>query len=571
MKEAPAAFKLQLALILGLAFLLRLWGAGFGLPHIYHQDEPIIVNHALAIGAGGWNTHFFVIPPFITYYLFFLYAIFYAIGRALSWFADPSAFAVLFLKDPTVFYWIGRVGVGVLPGTLTVWVLARGVRRFFAERTALLAAFFLAVSPMHVQHSHYIYADVPVTLVCTLLLFLLFELLERPVLKTYLFAGAVLGWAAATKYTAAYILPACLAAHFFASKKIPAPKQMFFLFSAVGAGAAAFFIIAPFNILDWASFYSTIHRQSGSELFVGWGHHLFYSLAEGGSVFLVVLALAGLFLLTRSSGKIKWVLFFYLASYYTANTFFSQHFDRYMLVAVPPLCFLAAYACQETASYLSPLRQKLLLGLMILPLLAGCFLVDSFFVRKDTRDACLAWVHSHIRPGTAIALENKYFSPDLSADQKTLRSRAGSLVEGGVADAVRAKRQQLEIWALESAAKEGSSQVYSIYTFSNPDWGPNAPHFSALKPFVGQDAESLKKEGIRFVIVNYTDELPGLKKTLAEHPDRFILRASFSPFKDPKQKKPLDWIATTAGPHTLKDFLSRKISGPYLEIYEVTA
>ena len=70
-----------LAGILLLALALRITGIQFGLPHLYHADEPIVVNHALAYGAGDLNPHFFKIPPLVSYLLFVVYGAAYLIGR----------------------------------------------------------------------------------------------------------------------------------------------------------------------------------------------------------------------------------------------------------------------------------------------------------------------------------------------------------------------------------------------------------------------------------------------------------------------------------------------------------
>src|SRR5438552_1271164 len=93
--------------ILVLAFVLRVWGIGFGLPHVYHQDEAIVVNHALAIGTEGWNTRTYLPPQFSSYALFIVYGVFFFAGHALGWFPSAESFAVSFLKDPTIFYLIG--------------------------------------------------------------------------------------------------------------------------------------------------------------------------------------------------------------------------------------------------------------------------------------------------------------------------------------------------------------------------------------------------------------------------------------------------------------------------------
>ncbi|HTL70803.1 MAG TPA: phospholipid carrier-dependent glycosyltransferase, partial [Candidatus Eisenbacteria bacterium] len=81
------------AVILAAALALRLWGLGFGLPYAYHQDEPIVVNHALAIGATGWDTGRYMPPQFASYLLFLLYGAFFALGKFTGLFKDSTDFA----------------------------------------------------------------------------------------------------------------------------------------------------------------------------------------------------------------------------------------------------------------------------------------------------------------------------------------------------------------------------------------------------------------------------------------------------------------------------------------------
>jgi len=124
-----------LAFILCAAFLLRITGIHFGLPHIYHQDEPILVNHALALGTGDLNPHFFVIPPFTIYLLFGLYVLYFGFGYLTGQFSDKMDFAMQFLSDPSIIYLIGRFALGVLFGTMTVVLLYHLGRRFFSGQT----------------------------------------------------------------------------------------------------------------------------------------------------------------------------------------------------------------------------------------------------------------------------------------------------------------------------------------------------------------------------------------------------------------------------------------------------
>src|SRR3989338_5696232 len=98
----------KLFFILGVGFILRLVGVQFGLPDIYHADEPIIVNHAVQYGSWDFNPHFFWIPPLTSYLLFIAYGFYFLFGVVVGWFSSLEDFKVLFLADPTSFYLIAR-------------------------------------------------------------------------------------------------------------------------------------------------------------------------------------------------------------------------------------------------------------------------------------------------------------------------------------------------------------------------------------------------------------------------------------------------------------------------------
>ena len=82
--------------ILALGLALRLAGVSFGLPHLYHADEPIVVNHALAYGTGDFHPHFFKIPPLVSYLLFLFYGLSYLVGKGIGLFQNVGDFELLF-------------------------------------------------------------------------------------------------------------------------------------------------------------------------------------------------------------------------------------------------------------------------------------------------------------------------------------------------------------------------------------------------------------------------------------------------------------------------------------------
>jgi len=96
-----------------IALFLRLWGARFGLPYVYHVDEHYYVNTALNLGAGVLNN-----PPYapvgFSNILFPKYAAYFVLGRVQGYFASAQQFEAAYRADPTIFYWLARLTTAVL-------------------------------------------------------------------------------------------------------------------------------------------------------------------------------------------------------------------------------------------------------------------------------------------------------------------------------------------------------------------------------------------------------------------------------------------------------------------------
>jgi len=151
-------------LAIGIAGLtLRTIGLQYGLPAVYNPDEVAIMTRALSFGRGTLNPHNFLYPTFFFYVLFAWVGIYLGILWITGRVASVAALQRLLFTDPTSIYTAGRL-LGVAAGTLTIPLLYRLSRALTDRRTALAAALFLAVAPLHVRDSHYIKHDVPATL-----------------------------------------------------------------------------------------------------------------------------------------------------------------------------------------------------------------------------------------------------------------------------------------------------------------------------------------------------------------------------------------------------------------------
>jgi hypothetical protein len=201
--------------IFTLALGVRLWGITFGVPHDLTADEPHYIVQALKVGAGEggpllriWHT---VGKGGLDYLLFIEYGVVFVVLWLTGVVHEPRDFALLYLRDPTVFYLVGRVTVAVL-GAATVLATYGVARRLYGAGVGLAAAFVGAVAYYHVAESHIINVHVPMAcaLAGALLAFITFE--QRGSRRSLMLAGALCGAAIALAYTAGLALLMMLAA-----------------------------------------------------------------------------------------------------------------------------------------------------------------------------------------------------------------------------------------------------------------------------------------------------------------------------------------------------------------------
>ena len=183
-----------LAAILLVALALRLWNIDHGLPFAYNADEDEhFVPHAVEMFGGSLDPGYYENPPALTY---LLYAV-YAVGGVRE--VAEQAFET------------ARVAVALV-GTLVVALAYWAGARFYERRVGLVAAALMAVAFLPVFYSKHALNDVvtlapvSVALVGSLLAF------ERGRWFDWALAGAAVGAATATKYTAGAMLLCVLVA-----------------------------------------------------------------------------------------------------------------------------------------------------------------------------------------------------------------------------------------------------------------------------------------------------------------------------------------------------------------------
>ncbi len=188
MTRRPRGLSLALAGILGLAAVLRFAGLSWGLRHAPEGDETVFVaNVAEMIRHHDLDQRFYEYPG-----LFFL-----LLRLPLS-LLSPEALA------SSAAYLAARATVAAfgVASVFLVWVLAR---RLVSPRAGLIAALFLAVSPIEVSTAHMVRPDVVLETLVLLFYLVLFSQWREPLQDAM--AGLALGAAVALKPTSILLLP----------------------------------------------------------------------------------------------------------------------------------------------------------------------------------------------------------------------------------------------------------------------------------------------------------------------------------------------------------------------------
>ncbi|MBN1405134.1 MAG: glycosyltransferase family 39 protein, partial [Candidatus Omnitrophica bacterium] len=557
--------------IIVVGLILRLWGIDFGLPFQFHQDEPIVVNHALAFGSGDLNPHFFNIPPLTSYILFVIYAGYYLIGMLCGLFNTPDTFIVNIFKNPSVIYILGRVAIGIIPGTLCIFFVYKFAKNIFSKTIALYAALIMSVCSLNVVNSHYIYADMLLVLFIVISCSCIFNMFKNPSMKAYIIAAIFLGLAISTKYNAAVLGVTFFLAHIFIILK---EKRRYFeiifskkLFLGISTVLFVFIFTNPYSIISFREFFSSFTNQAQATWYMGWQHHITYSLNESVSFPVLLFGAMGLlFVLLRH--KAKGALFVsFPVVFYLSLVFFSQSFPRYVLALVPFVAIGAAYFIFDVlGSYCKSAFSKVSLSLLavflIVPMFAFSIKSDALFSSKDTRVISANWIKDNLPLGSKIACDSTFFRPALEQPYSQIREKIGVLNKQPALKGLKTKKLELQLKSMDE-----NYVGFPIYFLAQDP--ASQGQFLNTTPALDLDVYALMQSGIDYVTIDYAwmdNTKEAFIKTLKQNS---TLINSFSPYYDESIRLPYDKFELTCLPLGRQELLSRNRTGQALEIYKL--
>jgi 4-amino-4-deoxy-L-arabinose transferase-like glycosyltransferase len=432
---------LILMLILFIALSLRLWGINFGLPHLYHTDEPKEVVRALQLGAGSFNFSRIGKGGYF-YLLFFEYAVYFLILKISGAVTTGADFARLYFTDPSGFYLIGRITTALI-GVLNVFVLYLLGKKVYGARAGMLGAIFLAVNFLHVQSSHYVTVDVPMTCFVTITLLFAIQMVRTGKLLYYALGFFFASCAIITKIPAAVVLVSLLIAHFFVAKKDEKWIKEFFFSKNLIIVLFVFVIILiignPGILLNYkyiTNFVLITFFGKSRELVEGaalisrepvnqWLYY-FAALKESMGLPLLVISAVGLGFGLYKHDKEDVILISFCLIYFfllCISTDTKHVYARYIIPILPILALMSARLIDDVIQ--RPIFKKrrylsiiLICAVLVQPLFN--IVSENYFIsHKDTRTSAKEWIEKYIPENSTILIEgSRTFVSALTAPLK---------------------------------------------------------------------------------------------------------------------------------------------------------
>jgi hypothetical protein len=464
-----------LALVLGVALAGRLWGIDYGLPFSYWTDEYHELMRAMELGAGGFN---FARTSKGGFYLllFVEYGIYFVVLKLAGVVTSTHEFAELFARDPSMFYLIGRTTAAVF-GCITVAAVYYLSRFAYTTTAGLIAAFLLAINVLHVDLSHRIGVDIPMTMLATLALYYGLRLADDGRRISYVMAGLCAGLATTTKLPGILLLLPLLIAHTYAVVRNDGRVREWIGSRDLWIAASVF--VAVLLVTNPGYF---IYTNFGIHLFGSAGDalesdeldafeepdlvsrpnlYLFYLNAVSDSMGwpLFVISLGALAYALRKRTRADVILISYALVNYLAISGTSSevlYYPRYALPIIMVLAILAGRALSDLFLILPSWRFAS--GAAFLAAVSAWPIVDAIksdytLTQNDTRTTAKDWFETNVPAGATVLIEGGKTGP--SRESVPLHESRASL-ERRVAHWKKVEPKQAKFLEFKLAAVEGT-------------------------------------------------------------------------------------------------------------------
>jgi hypothetical protein len=484
-----------LAAILLLAAALRFTGLGWGLPDIDSRpDEITMIKIALQCGTGDFNPHQFFYPSLLGYVLFVCYVVLAGYWKLTGFIASPGDIVTRFAEDSSAFFLTARL-IAALAGTATVGVVYWLGRRVYGTRVGLAAAFILAVAFLPVRDSHFGSVDPLMVFLGTLSLVPAWNVYERGDRRDYLWAGALVGLAASTKYYGAVAAVAIVVAHLLRIRPDRERPHHAHLIEAGLVSAATFLATSPFVLINftefWRDFHTVVFSLQGGQLEVSpmraWRYHLLYTLPRGLTVPIFLASMVGLAGVFVRDWRRALVLFAYPLAFFALISWSWVFVARYTTATLPFLSLAAGWLLVQVAESTrrigwGPRARGWVAALVAVLVGAPSLFEDAHLLRLmrgvDSRSAAATWAKENLPDGATIGwLGTHYGRPPLPQRPESLERRlVMPMQEGNSGRMVRKK--------IELAQRGPAPQFLVLDLCADPSkWNEDLPEYLLMERY----------------------------------------------------------------------------------------
>jgi hypothetical protein len=421
-----------LSFILVVAFTLGAIGLDHGLPYFPHIDEYTKVYGAMKIAAlhyksPGWFGH----PgSTLIYPLAFVYKVWASVSFGTPiWQKNPdlvvplkerpTATGRLVETDAVVYYQIAR-RFNLLYFVVGIAVTYLVGMRTWDRRVALLAAWFMAITPTLLKYAHIARTDHAGLLFFMLGFLACFRLLSSREWYDYVIAGVAIGTAGSSRYFNLSLGATLILVHFLtgAHRERGHWKRLIVGLIAIGFG---FLITSPAWIFHLERVYKDLvfHEMrpplKPSLTLPGklWWY-LSFALPDVLTWPILLLAIAGVLLVWRERNKRATLLLFGFIMF-VLTIAVPRLYEEHWLIPLIPIGLLfaakalwtgidALIARQGAVRWAKPVLILLLIAASIVPLKESIEHV-YLMTQPDTRILAMEWIETNLPPGSRIVRE----------------------------------------------------------------------------------------------------------------------------------------------------------------------
>lgn len=453
---------LLLSLILLVAFIARCWGTKHGVwPNQgispFMTDETLYVPHVIKfLKEGQLDPLTLTYPPFYVHILVGASYLFLLVSKI-------SGLPYSSIQDVPLYqvYLVGRV-VTAFFGSLTVLLVFLIGKRLFNDRIGLFSALVMSICFVHAVNSHYIKADIMVTLLGLASLLFALSALRTKKLVFYCLSGLLVGLSTATNLNGlAFLVPLFVAYILSHSTNNLNKNTLFSLLNLENSrkilvGLVSVFLGFFIGGFEWVLNFPELYKSHSvfnlafgsprSMLLTGrndgipniwWYFKYFYDSGLGLPVFFTTFV--GLFILLRKLDKEKIFFLSFPLTYFLILVFSLYRTDRLTIPLTPFFAIFSGIFFEEVLGYINyissrskfPKLTKLTAQTLLFASLIGypsykIFLFDYLLTKPDTRQIATEYIASNFPKDTPVVAVHLFIGGSLSIMQFLHDSRGFS-------------------------------------------------------------------------------------------------------------------------------------------------